>query len=1110
MLQTAADTFVEAVRQHHLLDGGQVQELLRLSHTPGWDAHSLAQHALRRDWLTPYQINQLLHGRGASLEHGPYILLERLGEGGMGQVFKARHRRIDRIVALKVIRPDRLAHPEAVQRFRREVQTAAQLSHPNIVMALDADEVGGSHFFVMEYVEGIDLARLVKTKGCLPVDRACDYVYQAALGLQHVYESGLIHRDIKPSNLVLCQPRPAGPSVVKILDLGLARAPVLSEVDGASDLTQQGALIGSPDFVSPEQAANPRAADIRADLYSLGCTFYHLLTAQVPFPDGTAIEKLFRHRLDEPPRVEKIRRDVPAEIGAIIRRLMAKRPEDRYQTPAEVAAALRPWVQSVPASPPSNGTGPAPAEGAAASSRASKVLPIKALRKGAGKPSGRAGLRFAVLGGGALLALLALFLFLLLRDLGPSPEKPAEPAVAEDPAASSLRKLIARAGSPQTDLRQLRQELVELRSTFPGTPQARRAAELLPDLPSPLDALDPRAVAPDERIEDLAGGELVLVRNEVRLRHSGPVWSVAFSADGRSAVSGGDDRLVCQWDASNGRRQARFAGHQAPVTAVAWAADGRTIVSGSHDWTARLWDVASRKERQVLRHPGNVRSVAVSPDSKLVATGSNPPPGQQGGTIRIWGMDGKELYKLEGHQGAVLALAFMANGQLLASGGEDKTVRLWDLNQRKEVGILQGHQSHVHAVAFSPDGQLLISGGADKTVRFWDIGQRKERSPSRDVGHTVSGLCFLPQAPLMAVASYEGVVRLWDTTGNNQERAVLRGHHGGVCGLAVAGTGPLVASAGFDGTVRLWDTGKQKEQTSPLPRFPAVSLALAPDDQTLATGHAGGKVHLWDAVSGKERGVLERHQHGVPALAFSPDGKTLLSGGWDHQAVLWDLTSRRERYLLQGHRATVAATAFSPDGTLAATGSHDATARIWQVASGRESGIPKGHNHGLSTLAFAPDGKRLATGSSDHTLRLWDVASCKEKLSLTEFHGEALAFLDNRTVASATAQQAIRLWDVSEPKPNSDLRVLPGNYGGPKALALSGDGKTLALANHEGRLILWNVPKGKEQRRWTLPGAIHGLALAADGRHVICLMGNGRLYVVRLAPPPDPSRRPSW
>jgi serine/threonine protein kinase len=287
----------------------------------------------RRNWLTPYH-HQLMHGRGAWLEHGPYLLLERLGEGGMAQVFKARHRRIDRIVALKVIRPDRWTHPDAVRRFRREVQSAAQPSHPNIAMALDADEVSGSHFYVMEYAEGIDLSRLVKSRGPLTMAGACDYIRQTALGLQHVHDSGMVHRD-KPSNLIVTQGVGAPTTgLLKILDLGLARSPVLGDIDGTStDLTQQGTLIGSPDFVSPEQAANPHGADIRADLYSLGYTFYYLLTAQAPFPSGTAIEKLFRHRMDELVPVEKLRPDVPGEVAIIIRRLMAKRPEDRYQTP---------------------------------------------------------------------------------------------------------------------------------------------------------------------------------------------------------------------------------------------------------------------------------------------------------------------------------------------------------------------------------------------------------------------------------------------------------------------------------------------------------------------------------------------------------------------------------------------------------------------------------------------------------------------------------------------------------------------------------------------------------------------------------------------------------
>ncbi|HEX5273224.1 MAG TPA: serine/threonine-protein kinase, partial [Gemmataceae bacterium] len=278
-------------------------------------------------------------GRGNELVLGQYVILSLLGQGGMGKVLKARHRLMDRVVALKVIRPNLLAEPRAVSRFHREIKAVSRLSHPNIVAAFDANQVGNTHFLVMEYVEGTDLQRLVKEHGPLPTGLACDCVRQAALGLQHAHEEGLVHRDIKPANLLLHRPpAPGSPVVVKVLDMGLARLHA-EEGDG---LTHTGAVMGTPDYIAPEQATDAHLVDIRADLYSLGCTLYYLLTGEPPFPGGTAMEKLFKHRYVAPRPVEVRRPELPPAVAAVVAKLMAKRPEARYQTPGELAEALAP------------------------------------------------------------------------------------------------------------------------------------------------------------------------------------------------------------------------------------------------------------------------------------------------------------------------------------------------------------------------------------------------------------------------------------------------------------------------------------------------------------------------------------------------------------------------------------------------------------------------------------------------------------------------------------------------------------------------------------------------------------------------------------------------
>jgi serine/threonine protein kinase len=340
----SAVDLADLLRRFHLLEPDALQQLPTLQARLA-EPRALAGELIRRGWLTPYQVNQLFQGKGASLLLGSYVLLERLGEGGMGAVFRARNWKLGRLVALKLIKKERLANEAVLRRFQREIQVVARLSHPNVVLAYDADQHGETHFFTMEHVEGIDLARLVKEKGPLPVPQACEIIRQAALGLQHAHEHGLVHRDIKPANLLLAN----RDRTVKVLDLGVARLIAAAQEQPSTALTQEGTVMGTPDYIAPEQALDSHRADIRSDLYSLGCTFYYLLTGCVPFQGGTALEKLIRHQTQPAVAVTSLRRDVSPLIADIVHRLMAKRPEERFQTPAELADALADLSHATPA-----------------------------------------------------------------------------------------------------------------------------------------------------------------------------------------------------------------------------------------------------------------------------------------------------------------------------------------------------------------------------------------------------------------------------------------------------------------------------------------------------------------------------------------------------------------------------------------------------------------------------------------------------------------------------------------------------------------------------------------------------------------------------------------
>lgn len=301
-------------------------------------AADLAKELFRAQKLTKYQAQSLYQGKTRILVLGNYVVLDRLGRGGMAQVFKAQHRRMQRIVALKVLPPEMIDSEDSIHRFQQEVKAVARLSHPNIVTAYDADEANGVHFLVMECVEGDNLLTLVREYGPLSVPKAVACVLQAARGLDYAHNEGIIHRDIKPSNLLLDRR-----GTIKILDLGLAsiREPIPGGDDGRVEFVQAGYVLGSVDYMSPEQSCDMKSTDQRSDIYSLGCTLHFLLTGRSMYRGDTYAQKVLAHREGPIPSLREHRRDLPEGLEAVYRKMVAKKPKERQQSMAEVVADLQ-------------------------------------------------------------------------------------------------------------------------------------------------------------------------------------------------------------------------------------------------------------------------------------------------------------------------------------------------------------------------------------------------------------------------------------------------------------------------------------------------------------------------------------------------------------------------------------------------------------------------------------------------------------------------------------------------------------------------------------------------------------------------------------------------
>jgi eukaryotic-like serine/threonine-protein kinase len=298
---------------------------------PG-EAGSLAERLVAERFLTHYQADRLLKNKPQSLIFGRYVIIDRVGCGSMGRVYKARHLLMDRVVALKIIAPEFVASARKIARFQREIRLISRLDHPNVVRAFDADRIANVPYIAMEYVQGQNLNQRLYERGPLPLEDVIEYAAQAAEGLAHAHDQGVVHRDVKPSNLLLGIDRQ-----LKVLDFGLA---ALMEIDSDDACrTNDGVAVGTIDYMSPEQTCG-QEIDGRSDLYSLGCSMYHLMTQRMLFPGASTIERLAHRAKGERLRIAEIHPEFPPGLVQVMEKMLAFRPQDRFQTALEAAEAL--------------------------------------------------------------------------------------------------------------------------------------------------------------------------------------------------------------------------------------------------------------------------------------------------------------------------------------------------------------------------------------------------------------------------------------------------------------------------------------------------------------------------------------------------------------------------------------------------------------------------------------------------------------------------------------------------------------------------------------------------------------------------------------------------
>jgi WD40 repeat protein/tRNA A-37 threonylcarbamoyl transferase component Bud32 len=1033
--------------------------------------------------------------RGDLKSFGAYEIIEVIARGGMGVVYKARHRELNRIVALKVMAAAELASPDFVERFRTEAEAAASLDHPNIVPIYEVGEDVGRPYFSMKLVEGGTLAgRIAGRPSAMANREAAKLLATLARAVHYAHQRGILHRDIKPGNILLdTKGEP------HLTDFGLAK---LIEKD--SVITRTVAVLGTPAFMSPEQAAGRmREITTAADVYGLGAVFYELLTGHPPFAGGTTMETVRKVMDEEPVRPSAMTPAVDRDLDTVCLKCLEKDPQRRYGSAEALADDLERWLRHEP---------------------------IVARPVGAWERAGKWVRRNPATAGliaTAALALVAITVVSMAMGWRIKAGRRQLEKLSEEQREQLVRLHVAsgtRLVKEQDWFAALLYFVEALRLDKEANEGAKRSeAPGRSNASAPEDGRTPAIDAHRFRIAATLRQAPQLVHLWF---HDGPVHHAEFSPSGAWVVTASADGTACVRDAETGRLLAAPLRHGAAVEKATFSPDGARVATLSRDNTARVWDAATGAPvTGAMVVSGENRFIRFSADgARLVLPGGTAaqtwdaatgqpigPPLQRkrtpfsatfspdGRTVAIASLDQAQLFDTEtGRTNSppftmrlgARHMCFSRDGRRLAIAGGLWQAQVWDVASVAPITPILQHQDEVDECRFSPDEQWVVTASYDNTARVWDANTGEPVSPPLRHQGRVRTARFSPDGRWVATASFDGTARVWDAATGQLAVPVIR-HAKAVLAAEFSPDGRHLLTASWDGTVRVWRLVTNHSARLVLRHKDAVNRAyFSADGRRIVTAGLDHSARVWDAVTGQPVGQAMPHQNMVVDARFSPDGRKVATACRDGSARLWDYSSGTRLFPMR-HKSVVLHVGFSPDGQRLVTASQDHTARVWDARTGNAVTPPLQHRGAVEWAEFSPDGRQVLTASADRTAQLWDATTGRAVNAPLRHNGSvARAHFSpdgGRIVTSCSAgwlaERGAHIWDSQTGRPATPPLM---HEGGVARLAFSPDGHLVATGGDDNTARIWNARTGAPVTpSLRHEGLVFAVAFSPDSRRLL-------------------------